>query len=164
MLTHKELRKLIIYKSDGKLLWSSVHLTHHGKEAGTARDRDGYYQIRVNDILYKVHRIIWYWHYGDWPKGQIDHINRNKGDNRIENLRDITQTQNARNCDLRKCNTSGYRGVLKTRIGKWQSQIKLDGSYINLGIFEFKHEAISARRKVERENNYILTPIKKVRF
>ena len=59
---------------------------------------------------YTAHRVIWAMHYGEWPD-QVDHINHDKADNRIENLRTVTHSENARNRKLNKNNTSGHAGV-----------------------------------------------------
>jgi len=99
-----------------------------GIEFGTYDSR-GYLIGTVKRKCLKVHRIAWFLYYGDWPKYGIDHINRVKDDNRICNLRDVTQAVNLRNVGLRANNKSGYKNVSwdKTK-GKWiarkRSQVK----------------------------------------
>jgi len=58
---------------------------------------DGYLTIQINGKSYKAHRLAWHYHYNKWPSGQIDHINGIKNDNRIENLRDVTSSENSKN-------------------------------------------------------------------
>jgi len=76
---------------------------------------DNYYRIKINKIVYQLHNVIWYLFNNKWPDGIIDHINGNKLDNRIENLRDVTQKINCKNQKLRKTNKTGYSGISKTK-------------------------------------------------
>ena len=79
-----------------------------------------------------------------------DHINRNPLDNRKENLRQATTTENARNCSIPKNNTSGFIGVKWNKINNnWRSEITVDRIRINLGSFKTKHDAIVARLEAE---------------
>ena len=66
----------------------------YGKEVGYLDKSTGYRYVEINGISYYSHRLIWFMHYGTWPKGQIDHINGIKDDNRIENLREATASEN----------------------------------------------------------------------
>lgn len=70
----------------------------------------GYIRIQVDGKLYLAHKLVWLWHYGYMPK-MIDHINGDRTDNRIENLRECTQQQNAANCKIRKHNQLGVKNV-----------------------------------------------------
>lgn len=94
----------------------------------------------------KMHKVI----IGDVGNFVIDHINRNKFDNRKCNLRVITKKANVLNRDLRKENTSGYAGVSSVGDG-WKATIKKDGKIVTLGIFKKKETAIKARRDAEIE-------------
>lgn len=95
----------------------------------------GYFCITVDGKKYSAHRLAWFYVYGEWPKQQIDHINRNKLDNRISNLRDVSQAINARNRER----LSGAHFVKKC--GKWKTQIGYEGSVIYLGQFTEKLHA-----------------------
>jgi hypothetical protein len=89
--------------------------------------------------------------YGEWPKLNIDHINRNPSDNRLVNLRDVTQKQNRQNASKRSDNTSGYPGVYWfKRDSKWVANIKHDYKLIHLGLFESLEEAVAARKAAEK--------------
>jgi hypothetical protein len=101
-------------------------------------DAYGYIQVGYCKKVYKAHRLIWAIVYGEFPKGQIDHINGIRHDNRIDNLRDVTQQQNAHNKkEIFKTNTSGYKGVCwNKRSKKWQSCISVNKKTIYLGVFE----------------------------
>ena len=84
------------------------------------------------------------------PSGEIDHINRNKLDNRRSNLREVTRSMNCLNKGLQRNNTSGHAGVRydksKTSLKKWRAWIQVKGKIYNLGCFETKKEAVGARK------------------
>lgn len=63
----------------------------------TSKTSDGYYGVCLKGKQYKAHRVCWFLYYGDWPEGQIDHINKDKLDNRITNLRAVTHAENQKN-------------------------------------------------------------------
>lgn len=103
----------------------------------------GYVDIRFNGSIYKAHRLAWFYHYGKWPDGEIDHINGVKSDNRISNLRLATRAENLRNIGRRNKNTSGYKGV--SRVGnKWQARITANMKKIYIGLFDTREEAYAA--------------------
>jgi hypothetical protein len=92
---------------------------------------------------YPAHRVIYFLHTGVWPKGVVDHINGNPHDNRPENLRDITQSENTKSYGpAHKDSTSNFRGVhWFKRDSKWQSQIFCKGKKYHLGYFDSEREA-----------------------
>jgi len=160
--TPEELRQLLRYEPDtGKLYWKERPASMFngdrelsakkwnsrfaGKEAfNTVNDR-GYLTGLIFCRAHKSHRIAWAVFYGRWPSDQIDHINGNKQDNRILNLREATQSENKRNTATYKSNTSGYKGVSWSRSeGKWVSRIGFQGKQINLGYFDDPAEAHAA--------------------
>lgn len=95
------------------------------------------------------HRLAWLIIYGVWPN-EIDHINGNRTDNRIINLRDVTRSENMRNLSLSKANSSGIVGISKVqRDGTWLAQIGINGKVIRLGNYKSFEEACSARRSAE---------------
>ena len=103
-----------------------------------------------------AHRVAWLLHYGEWPAGQIDHINGDRTDNRIENLRVVTATENNRNRKVPKTNISGRIGVSRSSRspGRWQAFIKKDGKSRYLGSYRSVEEASEARQKAERALGY----------
>lgn len=111
-------------------------------------------QVRINNKMYYVHRIIYKLCTGLEPD-IIDHINGNPVDNRIENLRSVSNAENSRNASVNINNTSGVSGVSwsKSR-GKWEAYIWDKCKKINLGRYEHLEEAVAARTLAESELNY----------
>lgn len=127
---------------------------YRGEEAGT--DKDGYVHIGFRGTIYRAHRLAWYFMTGDWlsSKQDMDHINGDRADNRWENLRLATRSQNMlnKNNALRHDNVSGYRGVSwREETGKWHARITIDGKIVLLGDFRNKEDAVEARKAAELE-------------
>ena len=113
-----------------------------GKEAFTYVNDSGYKVGTIWSKQYKAHRVIWCLMYGDWPKGEIDHINHIKTDNRIANLRDVSGQENMRNMLMNKRNTTGYAGVtFHKNTGKFVAQINIKGVKTGLGYYERAEDA-----------------------
>lgn len=125
-----------------------------GKEAFTATNGPGHLHGRIDYKAYLAHRVVWAIHYGEAPKHEIDHINHNPADNRIENLRDVSHAENQRNHPLRKRNKSGTHGVAQLKCGKWYSRIKNGGKLIHLGYFDRLEDAVAARKAAEARLGY----------
>ena len=113
----------------------------------------GYYLITMNKKNYRLHRLVWIYHNGDIPNGMsVDHIDGDTKNNRIENLRLATHTENMRNRKMHSTNTSGIKGVewYKYR-NKWRVRMRIDGKDKTLGYFHILEEAeaaaIAAREK-----------------
>jgi len=107
----------IIDAENGHVFWKgSRGSVAAGKQAGTltkgGNNRGGgYLKLDVDGRSYRLHQIIWAYHTGRWPDGEIDHINRNRSDNRIANLRDSTVSQNRVNRPAQSNNKSGFKWV-----------------------------------------------------
>jgi hypothetical protein len=129
MITQAELKKLLDYNSEtGVFTWkvSPARQVFSGDIAGTKR-KDGYIQIKVKNKLILSHRLAWIYMYGYLPK-YIDHINGQRDDNRIINIRKVSNQQNSLNSKISKNNTSGIKGVYwdKSR-NKWTVRLSIDG-------------------------------------
>lgn len=111
-------------------------------------NRDGYISIRVCGYEYPAHRIAWFLHYGEWPTLEIDHANRVRSDNRIENLRLATKAQNRINCP--KQGKHRFKGVSFAK-GRWLARIKVNGANRHLGSFKTEEEAAAAYRAVAKK-------------
>ena len=93
--------------------------------------------------------------YGVFPEGLLDHINHNKLDNRLINLRVVSHSVNHKNTPLNRNNTSGITGVyFMTKRNKWMAGIKSNYKAINLGLFKDKFEAICARKSAEVKHKF----------
>lgn len=103
----------------------------------------GYIVIRLNKVLYPAHRLAWFIETGNWVPDMIDHVNGIKDDNRLENLRLATASQNGINRRATLPNTTGFRGVIRHR-DKWVAQIKIDGRRLGLGTFDTPEAAHAA--------------------
>lgn len=143
----------------GFLFWTDapeVHAPVRGKRAFTSVGSHGYLQTNYRGSVVLAHRIAWVLVRADaWPV-QIDHINGDRTDNRIHNLRSVTRAENRRNACRPSNNKSGFNGVSWDRVNKrWVVRIKtLDGKYANLGRFETIQDAINARILASEKNGY----------
>lgn len=130
--------------------WRTFHARFAGKPAGCV-DAKGYIRILIDGHGVRAHRIVWLMCHGEEALGEIDHINGNPADNRIENLRLVTNWQNSRNRKTPKQNTSGRVGVAwRQDLGRWEATIGVgSGKSKSLGAYDTKEEAIAARRGAE---------------
>lgn len=144
--------ELVTY-SDGNLFWKVKphRKANAGDKVGTPHSM-GYIQVCLNNTLTLVHTIVWELHNGPVPDGkEIDHINRVRTDNRIENLRLVSRKDNQRNKGKYCNNVSGVTGVYFDKsVNKWLAFITLKGKTINLGKFLNKDDAIKARKDAEK--------------
>ncbi len=117
-----------------------------GRRAGAQSRYEG---IMINHKRYSAHRLAWFHYYGEWPD-HIDHIDGDGLNNRIANLRSVTNTVNSRNQRMHSTNTSGFNGVYLTKNGdRWWASIKVDGKQIGLGTFENIADAAEARKAAD---------------
>lgn len=110
-------------------------------------DKMGYWCGTINNVYYKAHRIIWKMFHGYDPKF-IDHVNGNPSDNRIENLREVTNAQNGQNIKIHSRNKYGVSGVRFVQ-NRWVARIRCNGVEHFLGGFDTKEEAVAARQEAE---------------
>ena len=122
---------------------------HAGNYAFTATMTIGYKSGSIFCYTLYAHRVIWAIHYGEWPSDQIDHINHDRADNRLVNLRTVSKMENSRNMSKPSNNTSGCVGIWLIHNGRWRAGIEADGERIHVGYFGTKSEAIKARKKAE---------------
>jgi hypothetical protein len=142
-------REAISYDPEtGDFLWRKTQgRQKEGARAGTSGVA-GYKQVTFNNMSYLAHRLAWAMHYGKWPVGQIDHINHDRGDNRITNLRVVDNLENHRNLPLRANNRTGHAGVTFCKFtGRYMASITIGGRKIFLGRFDTIPEAAEARRE-----------------
>ena len=167
-ITREDILRFFSYK-EGDLYWNIrpasdfgtsrgfkiFNSMYAGKIAGSVNSW-GYRAIRIGGKDYYAHRLIWIHQNGDIPDGyQVDHVNHVKSDNNISNLRIVSELDNHRNYPIRKNNKSGHTGVrFEERTNKWIAFIKIDGKRIHLGSFASIGNAITARKKKEREAGF----------
>jgi hypothetical protein len=106
----------------------------------------GHLFVQIDGKAIALHRVVWAMHYGSWPDGMIDHINRDPKDNSIGNLRIASKSQNAANIDkLHVNNKTGYKGVsFHKQTNKYRASISFNGDWHHLGLFETPELAYNA--------------------
>ncbi len=150
-ITYEELMNNLTYDRD-----SGVFTTLFSRGRATVGDivgtinKDWYVQISIKGNREYAHRLAWLYEYGEYPKYHIDHINGCKSDNRIYNLRDVTDSENAKNRPKDKHNKNKDVGVcFRTDTNRWSANIHIDGKRISLGCFISYSDALDARKNAE---------------
>jgi hypothetical protein len=151
-VTAEDLRAILHYDPDtGWFTWlvSNNNRVKVGDRAGTTNGY-GYRQISINSKHYLEHRLVWLYVCGVMPTHFIDHVNGVKADNRIENLREATKSQNGANTGKPRTNTSGHKGVCWNKNAKkWQANIRVNNAQTYLGLFTNIDDAVAARQAAE---------------
>ncbi len=128
----------------GTLHWKQSKGRAKAGDLAGSKTKNGYITVRVEGILYYVHRVIWFLDKGYWPE-HIDHINGDRSDNRISNLRDVSQKQNNKNINMKSTNKSGFKGVSWSKAwNKWRATITHNRQVHCLGGFTCPKEAAIA--------------------
>ncbi len=144
-LTQKTLLELFIYDAITGIFYRKIKVANRSKvgEIAGYKDNNGYHMICINRKYYSIHRLAWLYVTGKWPLDQIDHINGIRNDNRICNLREVTNQQNTMNKATQSNNTSGHKGVC--RYGrKWSARIMVNRKSLWLSAFEDYNAAVEA--------------------
>jgi len=152
MITQEKLHELFEYR-DGALIWK-VRLAMRikiGEIAGTI-EKNGYIRVTIDGKPYRMHQLVFMYHHGLLTKGkEIDHIDGNRTNNRIENLREVTRQQNQFNRKFFK-NSSGVKGVTWNKEKKkWKAQIMVDGKNKHLAYCDTIEEAAVAMEKGRKQ-------------
>jgi hypothetical protein len=153
-LTPEQLRSMLSYDPEtGEFIWmvKPNGRVNAGVIAGSILNNRGYRLIGIHGRRLLAHRLAWLYTFGRWPSSEIDHINGNRRDNRISNLREASKSENQSNRGPNKNNTSGFKGVkFHKKTSKWQAQITKDRKRYNLGLFhtpEAAHVAYESAAK-----------------
>lgn len=149
MLTQARLKERLIYNPITGIFTNKVTRSSRaviGLEAGSLHHK-GYLDIKIDNSIYRCHRLAFLYMNGSFPVDGVDHINHIKIDNRWENLREATQSENCRNTPLRKNSKSGCSGVTwDYRMECWVVGIHTNGRQIYLGCFVDLEKAKEARQ------------------
>ena len=158
MLTQERVRELFDYCVETGELVRKITTSNNAKKGAvlnTANKHLGYIQISIQKVRYYAHRLIWLWHYGYFPENGIDHINRDRSDNRIENLREVSQLCNMRNTGNVATNTSGVKGVCwDNSRGLWSARVSLKDKTKSIGRHVDFNEAVLHRLAAEQCLNW----------
>lgn len=162
VITQELLKEKLHYDKDtGVFTWLDVKSNGkkmRGKVAGYA-NKDGYVKIGLTledkFYVYLAHRLVWLYEHGEFPNGHLDHINHDRDDNRITNLRMATHRENMRNQSMSSNNTTGHSGVSfqKSR-GKYCAYVCVDYKKIHLGLFENIEDAAKAAREAREHYGF----------
>lgn len=133
-----EIREFLSYDpAAGEFRW--IKKPSIGVEAGDiagTTSGEGYRKIKFRGRVFRAARLAWFFVHGSLPQGLVDHRNGNKSDDRIDNLREATRSQNTANSRPRRNSKSGFKGVhFRHDLGRWQAQIKAGGTAHHLGYF-----------------------------
>ena len=155
-LDQKYLKEILNYNSESGVFSWKKRLSNRvnvNDRAGVCYD--GYLLVGINNNQYPAHRLAWFYVYGEWPENQIDHINHNRADNRIINLRLASYKINSMNRPIQSNNTSGYVGVgFDKRYKKWSASIKINGKRKGLGYYFNVIDAVIARKMAEYKHGF----------
>jgi len=155
MLSYSYVKDIFDYRPDGNLIWKKRRKgVTIGNVAGSTPS--GWYtEVHIDQKSYLAHRVIWLWHHGYMPENDLDHINKIKHDNRIENLREASRQCNARNTGNHISNSSGVKGVHWGRsIERWCSSVTVDNSIYYIGSYLNLDNAVLARLAAEQCLNW----------
>jgi hypothetical protein len=141
-LSHEEIKRLLNYDPDtGKFTWKiTVNSRAPAGSVAGCINPDGYRQIRVAGIVYKAHRLAWLYVTGKFPLNGVDHINGDRMDNRIDNLRDVSHRENHQNTKFHR-NGRLFGTSFHKQSKKWEARIRVRDKRIYLGSFDTEQEA-----------------------
>jgi hypothetical protein len=144
-LTHQRLKELVSYDKETGNFFRNVPVANIKAGLVVARPaKNGYVRMHIDGHLYYLHRLAWFYEHNEWPIA-IDHIDGNKQNNKIENLRSATYGQNMQNTSAKTKAASGFKGAyFHPKTKNWQSKIMLDGKTKSLGYYKTPEEAHQA--------------------
>jgi hypothetical protein len=146
MITRERLKELMLYEPDtGNFIHRiAVGNRKAGTFAGSIRT-DGYRAVTIDGVAYKAHRLAFLYMIGRWPFPEGEHKNTNRSDNRWNNLREATKSQNKRNSRIRADSRNQFKGVRREHRGlPWSARIWVDGKDVRLGSFTTEQAAADA--------------------
>ena len=145
-LTPERLRELLHYDPEtGVFTWRQARSGVVVGQVAGRRSTQGYWTIPIYRKIYKAHRLAWLYVYGEWPVKFLDHVNRVRDDNRIANLREVTNKENCNN----HMRPPGKSGVVGVYVDKRTGHYRVEVSSRYIGMFDTLSEAVAARRAAE---------------
>lgn len=151
----EQIKKILSYDPiSGNFQWLGDTAGHRKNEKVGYLEKSGYLSVSIFGSKIRLHRLAMIFAGFDLKEKMVDHVNLNKSDNRLSNLRIADNSKNKQNCGIRKDNSSGIKGVFRSRNG-WQGQIQIDGKRISVGHFKNLKDAVipmsEARKKYHKE-------------
>ena len=139
--------KSLFRYENGKLIWNSKErVLLYGRQAGCVK-KYGYRRVLINNKSFMAHRLCWLICNGKWPEKYLDHINGNRDDNRIENLREVTHLENNRNTHKHRCGKKLGTSYNK-QINRWVAYVYLGKRKQKyLGAYDTEAEAHEAYKQ-----------------
>lgn len=167
-LTQKVLKESLLYcHTSGVFTWKNRPLSHFTKKdrwlavnnrfAGKTANSEsshGYTRVLISGSRYYAHRLVWLYVYGEWPN-KIDHIDGNRQNNKLINLRSVSNRENTKNRSISKTSSTGVMGVSKVKgFNRWRAYISVDKKQIWLGSFDDINKAIKARKEADKKYGF----------
>lgn len=158
ILTQSTLKQILFYSPDSGEFTRVKTQSWNAKRGSIAGciGGNGYLRIHVNGKLHQSHRLAWLYMHGEFPENDIDHINGDRTDNRLLNLRAATRQENVRNTLMQKNNRTGYKGVKKNGSG-YSARIMINGVQLHLGTYptpELAHSVYQKEAKLHFKEFY----------
>jgi hypothetical protein len=152
-ISKEDVEALLHYKKeDGTFVWKSRHGSRKANSHAGYLEDGGYLVIKIHGRQYKAHRLAWLLEYGTFPLNSIDHVNGNKVDNRICNLKDVSHSTNILNQSKPRIdNKSGFLGVSPNGSG-WRAELKVGGKKRNFGTYPTPEQAHAAYMAAKRKH------------
>lgn len=147
-ISHDRLTFVLDYNpDDGQFRWRNpTHSKYKVGDIAGSQHIQGYYGIKIDRVFYRRCRLAWFFVHREWPRHQLDHINRDKSDDRLANLRECTNAQNQWNTISKVNSKLGTKNVhFSKRLGKYVADIRVNGRTKHLGCFDTLAEAIASR-------------------
>lgn len=148
MITAESLRRIFSYDAETGVFVRKVTTSSRAQAwmAVGSNDMYGYLTVRIEGRSYKLHRLAWLFVYGCWPEGDIDHMNGNRADNRIANLRDVPRAVNLQNMRAASSHnrSTGVLGVYPAKAGRFCAAISAANKKQHIGTFDTEAEASQA--------------------